>query len=502
MPRRRYDRGVPALLLAALVALLVGAAVSTSAAAAVAAGSPQAVAAPGTGENNGRTIVVSESTDLPATGAAITVAGTGFGPVPGDLYVAVCAASIKATDELTACVGGGIPKDNKGKAWALITGSKDGKKNTVDWGADGSFSAPLTVDAASGSSVNCVKDGCVVIARAADRTAGLADITVPLQFAQPATTTATTESLPAGPTTVGPDAVALPTAVQGDQQTVVFAGFTPGEAVDVKVFSDPITIPGISASSAGIVTISFRVSSDLFLGQHTVQAIGAQSRTVGLANFTVVAPPPVSTSAATSTPATTPSSAPETTSSAALTTATATTATATASSAAAPVTSPDSGGSLWWLWVTLGLLLIVGAVTGLIALSRRRAALLEQENENRDDQLAAAMEPSAQVWPPDQPWQTGSHRLQDPDQAGGLLSGRTPDDGPALYSGQGGRQVPGDPVADAPTQWIPIPPVEPGTPDQPTQAPDPGPGTAQWSPFDTDTDTDTDGDTGGDQSRR
>ena len=137
---------------------------------------------------------------------------------------------------------------------------------------------------------------CVIVARSTgDETSRPADILIPITFQT------------SGPTTtgnggeVGPDAVSLPQAQLGDQQTIVFSGFTPDEAVSVTLFSDPISLPGVTATPAGVVTVSFRITADMIPGQHVLQAVGSQSNRFGIAYFEVLAPPPPTTSTPTPT---------------------------------------------------------------------------------------------------------------------------------------------------------------------------------------------------------
>lgn len=404
---------------------------------------PAATAAPTSQTQAARTVAVSESKDLPLTSASLTVSGTGFDPAV-DVYLAVCAADTAPADSLTYCVGGEVPGDNNGPSWAVVTSEPSGKRNAWEFAADGAFSVDLTIEAAVGSSVDCVTDGCVLMVRSVgEQKTRPPDITIGLGFqAPPSSSTASSSSISTptsdAPSTVGPDTVALPDAYAGQSQTVVFTGFTADEDVAVTVFSEPVTVPGIKASPGGVVAITFAITDVLVPGAHTVQAIGSQSGRIGLASFTVVPVPvtsqsPVSSSAESSvsvsaaTSDSAPASAPPT---AATTGVTA----ATSSADVVAVTPADSGRNLWWLWVTLILLVVVAGIIAAVAMSRRRAQLLEQERLDREQFLAAAEAAAAEpVRPPTPP---RGYEPGDPGQSYGLLSGRQ-GDGPALYSGQG-----------------------------------------------------------------
>lgn len=502
MPRRHLFAG-----LAAVLALAVPLALGTVAA-----------ADPATQKQGARTVAVSEAANLPDTDAGLTVTGSGF-DTTADAYVAVCRADIEATDPLTDCLGGPVPDDNATAGWAVVTSDPADKTNAAAFSADGSFSVDLTIGSASDSGVDCVTEGCVLIVRTAGEESGRPDdITIGLGFAVESSSSSPSESSTTSeaPSTVGADTVALPDAYLGQQQTVVFTGFTPQEEVAVTVFSEPVTIDGVVATAGGVVAITFPISDALVPGVHTVQAIGRQSGLIGLATFTVVAAPVTSASSespsesssvASSTPeSSAPSSASEPATSASAPVVT--TAESTTSEPVVPVTPSDSGTNLWWLWVTLALLVVAVAVGVAVVASRRRAQLLEQERLDREAELAAAAaaDESAAAAAAAAAWPTGTgapytspadrpgYQPYDPGRSyDGLLSGRQ-GEGPALYSGQGlgtgptGRPeppttwiAPGEQSSDLPTTAIragrnasastaptsPVVPVEPGVPAEP-----------------------------------
>ena len=418
-------------------------------------------AAPATQQQGARTVVVSETTDLPDTDAGLTVNGSGFDPA-ADSYVAVCGSDSGDTDPLSACLGGAVPDDNDTASWAVVTSEPDGKQNAIAYAAGGSFRVDLTLTSASSGAVDCLTTGCVLLVRsAAEGDDRPEDIAIPLTFAAaPSSQSESSQSTTSeAPSTVGPDSVALPDAYLGQQQTVVFSGFTPDEPVAVTVFSEPQTIDGVTASPGGVVAITFPVGEALVPGVHTVQAIGQQSGVIGIANFTVVEAPVTTTSTTESSSSasetssaavTTAAPTSETTSSAAVTTSEETT-----TGEVTPVQPSGSGGSLWWLWVTLVLLVVAIAVAVAVTASRRRAQQLEQERLDREQELADLAAATPPTWaggtgaPYTSPADRPDYRPYGPDQSYGLLSGRQ-GDGPALYSGQGL----GDDRDEPPTRWI------------------------------------------------
>jgi hypothetical protein len=514
MPRRRRSAGLFAGL-AAVVALaaplLLGGA---------------AAADPATQKQGARTVAVSESANLPDTDAGITVTGSGFDPAV-DAYIAVCRADIAASDPLTACLGGPVPDENDTAGWAEVTSEPEGKRNAAAYGDGGSFTVDLTLSSASDAGVDCVTEGCVLLVRSAGEESGRPkDITIGLGFAVPSSSASSESSTSEAPSTVGPDTVALPDAYLGQQQTVVFTGFTPDEEVGVTVFSEPVAVDGVVASPGGVVAITFPIGEALVPGTHTVQAIGRQSGIVGLASFTVV-PAPVTSSASSessspssesssSAPSTSEAPTSDVSSSAAVTTGVSTT-----SGEVTPATPSDSGGSLWWLWVTLALLVVAVAVAVAVTASRRRAQQLEQERLDREQELAGMAATDPPTWAggtgapytsPAPPTGPTGYQPYDQGQSYGLLSGRE-GDGPSLYSGQGVGD--GPERYEPPTRWIspeersgdlPTTAIRPGaggTPPAGSTPPDPpatqrfdptentaadpadpaAPRTEQWSPF-------------------
>jgi len=495
--------------------------------------------APTSTANGTRTLVLDQSTDLPADGAKINVRGSGFDPDHG-LYVAVCAGSGTPAD-LSKCVGGAIPDANPTQGWAHVT----------DLPADGKFSVTLTLPSVTGDP-NCVTGGCSLYTTSDDATVRSEDNAVPLTFTAPASASSTpppsSSSTPTSPTsptsatapsTAVPELIASPSVVAGGNQIVVFSGFQAGEQVALTLFSAEVQLPTVTASSGGVARTEFTVPADLAVGTHRLQAIGQTSGIVGVASFQVTAPPVSSASStppSSTPPSSTPSSTPSSSSAASRSSAPASSA-VTSSSAAAGGTSSDSTSSLWWLWVLIAIVVIAGIVTGVIVWQRNRQRR-EREEQERELAAVAAQEqavtaggapPGADaptvMLPPVPPPTSGPPPGQDPY---GLLSGRDHPDNPSLYSGydagptqvlgpdggqsgQPGGGQPGSPPeyggSGAPTQAIgptgsvpesgsvppdgpptgPLPPVGPLAGQPPAGGE--GTGTASWTPDFDDTDS-------------
>ncbi len=478
------------------------------------AAAPIRPAAPETSTDtaDGRTLSADGAIALTETGATVKVVGAGFDPAT-DVFLAICNTTATAQTPLADCLGGPVPAANPTKAWAWVTAAAN-RPNPVKW-EGGGFTAKLVIDSPDGIGPVCGDNKCVIIARtdgAADARA--ADLIIPVTFTGEGpptpsstsettttttitTTTTSTSAEPTVPLTVGPQSVVSPEIAVGGVQTVVFAEFLAGEQVTIGLFPGPIALPDVLASEVGVVTISFTIESAMNPGIHTVQAVGVQSGTVGIAEFTISAPVVTSssiqsTSSVDSSTQTTTSTTPTSES----TTATEATSTTT-STDAAPIVTDGESSSLWWLWVIIVLVVLVGGVTGAVALSRRRAAQLEEEEEAKEAELAEAAERTAQDRTAgQQPYQPEAAPPSPYEYSGddlGLLSGREHADGPALYSGQGSYtpearterlQSPeqrglAQPRVEPPTTRIPAPGSPPAGGQPPT---DPGPSTAQWRP--------------------
>jgi hypothetical protein len=76
----------------------------------------------------------------------------------------------------------------------------------------------------------------------------------------------------------------------GDPLTVSFGGFTPGEKVQVVLYSEPILIGNFDAGPDGAVAQAFTLPSDLPAGAHTLQLTGWQSGKVATVSFVVASP--------------------------------------------------------------------------------------------------------------------------------------------------------------------------------------------------------------------
>jgi hypothetical protein len=526
-----------ALLSVVVIALGIGFAAPASGAAHGAA-APRAIAAapaPTTtvtttpaGAAQGHSVTVSPYTGLPASGAQVTISGKGFDPSK-DLWVAVCAADGVAPAAMIRCIGGAIPDDNETTGWGIVSSASTAPYPgpvLAHWTGGGAFTITLILPAAIGDAVDCVNNPCEVVTRSSDDQDRTEDATVPVTFTAPptspttptsaassstpppSTTTPTTtlgpttSTIGASATTVSPNSILQTSVVAGGSQVVVFTGFKPAESVAVTLFSDPISLPAVTADSAGTVRIEFDVPAGLTPGVHIIQAIGAESRRVGIAQFVVTAAPTTATTSSTPSPSPTASSTVDssaTASSAAATSVTSSSQAATSTPAStatpAPTTTPAAGGgsapnNLLWLWVTLGAVILVGAVAGIVAMVRSR--------RNDDDDLPPLVAAGGSL-PPSPGWSGGGAAAPtvagypgDPvQQAGptrgpgdyGLLSGFEPE----LLSGRGGPEATthliGPPGSEAPTQYVGpgaagLP--APGSGAAPTQSA--GPSTQQWRP--------------------
>ncbi|RIJ69796.1 hypothetical protein D1871_21305 [Nakamurella silvestris] len=573
MQRGRTAAGllaVASICAALVVSSAVGDRVPTATAAPVAA---VVAATPVTVVDGDRSLTVDPASDLAAVNAPITVSGTGFDTDHG-LYLAVCKAGFKKSQDLSSCIGGSVPSQNGTTSWAWITDDPDAE-GAITWGEDGSFSLTLNLAAAAGDSVDCQTQSCAVYARSdAEKPKDRAnDLTVPVAFVPAVSTststststsatsktTPTSRTTPTTPTTTAEstteqsttsaettapvkitvDGILSDQIQVGAQQTVLFSGFLPEEKVTVTVFSDPKDLGEMTATKEGTLRVQFDITEDLLPGAHILQVVGQTSGASASANFTVLAAPVTSssepatttsaatTTAASSTEATTESSAAATTESSSAPATTAATATT-----APPVTdvNKDSNSSkaIWWLLAGLLVVLIVAAVIIWIWLAKRREEQREEERLLREEELAeaaAAQEAQTELMDTTGPRTFQSPRVPADDH--GLLSGRAPGDGPALYSGQGPQgPIPAEeartqfiPLPDPATEQIPPAPVEPiehednyglfthqgdpgteqirpeteeirpGTDDPAAGRADSGPGTAQWRPdFDDDPD--------------
>jgi hypothetical protein len=87
-----------------------------------------------------------------------------------------------------------------------------------------------------------------------------------------------------GPLTVIPNPVAA-----GASATITADGFDPGEPVIVQLFSVPITIATLSASSTGMLNATITIPADTSAGSHQLVATGAISGRTRSATLTVTA---------------------------------------------------------------------------------------------------------------------------------------------------------------------------------------------------------------------
>jgi hypothetical protein len=524
MSRARFAAAVLAVLTTGVAAIVVvlapaQAAVPVIWTAPVVATAQAAAQTPVTTTNGTRTLTVDPTTDLPANKATIKVQGKGFDTDHG-LYVAVCADDSGAPEDLTTCVGGAIPAANSTTAWAHITADGQGPGGVkAAWGAGGSFSVSLVLPLVTEGDVNCVTGGCSLYTASDDDTVRTEDNAVALTFAAPASSSSASSAPPTVPSTAIPQSIGSPTIVAGGTQKVIFSGFRAGEQVNLTLFSAPITLSPVTADSTGVAQVDFVVPADFAAGTHRLEAIGAQSGTVGVASFQVTAPPVTPTPTPTPSPTPSPSSSASSESSSAPASSSAASSSAPASSAVTSSSSTaaaggDSGNSLWWLWLIIAIVVIAGIVTGIVVYRRRQQEQRELDEKGiadaalKEQQAAATAIPGADAptvfLPPVRP--SGPPPGADPY---GLLSGRDHPDNPPLYSGQqdfgtgpfaqplgyGGPAQGFPPPAEPgpPTQAMPPTPSDPPSPADPPGPSNTGPGTQSWAPDFDDTDDEGDG---------
>ena len=320
---------------------------------------------------------------------------------------------------------GPVPGNPTPGAWAHVVKSGTGV-NVSNWNA-GAFNVTLALPSVAGGSVDCVTSKCALYTVSDDGTKPGLNNKVALTFKAPAS------SVPSTPSSAIVQQVGSPTVAPGGTQTVIFSGFRGGEQVNLTLFSAPVTLSPVTADSTGVARVDFVVPADFVDGAHRLEAIGAESGTVGVASFQVVIPTP--TPSPTPTPTPTPSPTPSPTSSSV-------TSSSVTSSSVAPTTAVttsaadggDSGGTNWWIWLILAVIVLAGLITWFVVYRRNKeAARAEQEKQLADaasrEQTAydpTAYDPMADaptmVLPPTGPPPGGPPPGADPY---GLLSGRT-----------------------------------------------------------------------------
>ncbi|WP_167047002.1 hypothetical protein [Salinibacterium sp. ZJ454] len=109
----------------------------------------------------------------------------------------------------------------------------------------------------------------------------------------PQETPAPTEpAIPGAPAANGAEAKVDGETYQAGASVVVTAdGFTPGEQVQVVLFSDPQLIGNVAANADGTFEHSFALPDDLAAGRHTVQLTGWASKHIATADVFVTTGP-------------------------------------------------------------------------------------------------------------------------------------------------------------------------------------------------------------------
>lgn len=469
------------------------------------AASAVAAAAPVTTSAGGVSLTVDPAGGLTAGGGSIKVTGSGFKTATG-LYVAICHADGKAPASLADCVGGSVPTSNTSNSWGHVTPPGAGNDNSgpvvATWGGGGTFTLQLAYPASNTASdaLDCSKVACALYTRGDTGNDQSQDLSVPLVYAAPAPSSTlpvpsspaapttpssgpvssapvVTSTIAGGPTTVQPKIIRSASVRAGGSQEVLFAGFTKGELVTVRL--DSTALPAVRADSDGIVKVDFVVPAGTPAGTHLLRVSGRTSRTTGVASFLVTAAPatkpvvssvaPVSSAPISSAPA----SAGVLVSSAVIVPPLSSVALSSApspvSSAPVPIVGPAAqapGPRPVWPWYVLGLLVLLLIGVAIVVLQSRRSKLAAEmrekerilaqgaaaEHERALDAIARsnAAAPTAYIAPrpTDQPGgYTGYHPGQH-----GLLSGRDNPDNPGLLSGQQYRT---DATGDLPTTYLP-----------------------------------------------
>lgn len=537
------------------------------------------LAAPTTVTKGKLTVTVDPAQDIGAASSAVTVAGSGFDPGKDDLWVAICQDGGGAPKDLTSCLGGPIPDENASTSWGIVTDQpKDAPPGpvVVKW-ADNGFSMTLQIAGGADQAADCLTGKCSVFVRNAGGSGGR-QVTVPIAFKAPpisssspssasvssssapssssaasssspssaspsAKSSSSTSPSPESSSSAAPSSTApVPTTVpvqdllmqrvqQGRDQVAVFAGFTPGEMVTVRISGNPpAELPDVTADDGGTVRVTWAVPKDFPVAGYSMRVEGQTSLRVGEANFSVVAAIVPSTSSAsptTSAPASSKSpvsssraSSPvssrrSTTRSPSRATSTAESSTASSqeSTTATTVTGTPSAqktsSTPWWLWITLAAVLLIGLVVAAVAMGRRHRESTEAEIAAREAELANGLDEQVLRQPPVPPppppvpneYQEHpdrpilfSHRQAEhyspPTEVISAADGPTEAIGTPPIVPAGDRPPPGPPVApDVTGAW---------TPDFTAERPsEPGPGTQQFDPF-ADEPADPDGRTGPD----
>jgi len=110
------------------------------------------------------TLTVSDTTNLDAKGATVTVTGKGYDSFKG-IYVAFCVEP-KRNEVPSPCGGGATTDGSTGASqWISSNPPPYGRGLTIPYGPDGSFTTTLKVEAALAPRVDCREVQCVVTTR-------------------------------------------------------------------------------------------------------------------------------------------------------------------------------------------------------------------------------------------------------------------------------------------------------------------------------------------------
>ncbi|MDQ6658923.1 MAG: hypothetical protein M3Z00_11990 [Actinomycetota bacterium] len=285
-----------------------------------------------------------------------------------------------------------------------------------------------------------------------------------------------------------PQSILLDRVQQGRQEVVVFGGFTPGEGVSASISGNPpVKLTAPAASGTGSVRVAWKVPVNFPVAGYSLRVQGAKSLRVGVASFTVIAAPVISSvsstagtgsslSPASSVTSAVVSAATSTPSSTAISTASAASAAGTTAGVAAPAPANTSSKTPWWLWITLAAVVLVALVVGAVALGRRHRQETEAERAAVEADLAAAA--GEQAARQQQAIIIADQAPRQPIDPGVPGEYDEHPDRPILFSHRQAEHYspPTDPIdgGDAPTQAIGGTPL--------SQAPPPQESTQSWRP--------------------
>ena len=161
----------------------------------------------------GKSLSVSQATDLDPNGQSVTVSGAGYDESKG-VYVSLCVVPPPGTTP-SPC-GGGVDRENTSGASAWISSDPPSYASGVSqpYEPGGAFTVSLDISPTINESLDCRQVRCAIVTRN-DHTRGSdrsQDLLIPVTFAEASTPTTATTSPPAVPSTTAPTTTVPPTA--------------------------------------------------------------------------------------------------------------------------------------------------------------------------------------------------------------------------------------------------------------------------------------------------